>query len=92
MAKKAPKGSTRRTRRTLRAGLVTRLDDSAKSGAFRVAVPRRSSSAISAAKPSPDFVAAMARMSALPPNFYDWLDDAPPWPADTPEIIGPLDT
>lgn len=31
-----------------------------------------------------------ARLAAMPPDFLDWLADAPPWPEGVPEILGPL--
>ena len=42
------------------------------------------------ARPStPDLAAARDRLASLPAGFSDWVADAPPWPADLPEVIGP---
>ncbi len=38
---------------------------------------------------APDLAAARDRLASLPAGFSDWVADAPPWPADLPEVIGP---
>jgi hypothetical protein len=33
--------------------------------------------------------AARARASTIPDSFYSWLDCAPGWPENEPEVLGP---
>jgi len=39
---------------------------------------------------SADLDAARARLASLPAGFTDWVFEGPTWPADAPEVIGPL--